>query len=137
MALNCPSCGAPLTLEGTTSIQTCNYCKTSCVVPHRSLSRALNAQVEPAIWWVLMRGISPKRAELLSPNSKQGETKAAAIKLLKGAAGPKVLSDFPGVYEAPEIKGWNVPQMLFTMAVAAVALVIAFVVTRFIPIQVP
>jgi len=30
-----------------------------------------------------------------------------------------------------------VPQMLFTMAVAAVALVIAFVVTRFIPIQVP
>ena len=137
MALNCPSCGAPLTLEGTTSIQTCNYCKTSCVVPHRSLSRALNAQVEPAIWWVLMRGISPKRAELLSPDNKQGEAKAAAIKLLKGAGAARPLGDAPGVYEAPEIKGWNVPQMLFTMAVAAVALVIAFVVTRFIPIQVP
>jgi hypothetical protein len=135
MALNCPSCGAPLTLEGNTSVQTCAYCKTSCVVPHRSLSRALHVAVEPAIWWVLMRGISPKRAELLRHDKKQGETTVQAIKLLKGVTGPKALGEAPGVYEAPEIKGWNFAQMLFTMAVAAVALLIAFVVTRFLDIK--
>ncbi len=135
MALSCPSCGAPLTLEGKTSIQTCAYCKTSCVVPHRSISRALQVAVEPTIWWVLMRGISPKRAELLSEDKKVGEGAKLAIGLLKGVAGGKALGEAPGVYEAPEIKGWNVPQMLFTILLGAIALFIAFVLTRFVDIK--
>jgi hypothetical protein len=135
MALTCPSCGAPLTLEGKTSIQTCTYCKTSCVVPHRSLSRALSATIAPTIWWVLMRGISPKRAELLREDQKTSATAGAAIKLLRGVAAAKDVGNAPGVYEAPEVKGVNLNQMLFTVVLGLVALFIAFVITRFIDLK--
>jgi hypothetical protein len=140
VALSCPSCGAPLQLEGKSSIQTCSYCKTSCIVPHRSLSRALQVAVEPSIWWILMRGISPKRAELLRGDDEKITTgDAARDKLLQQlkakAAKNKSLGNDPGVYPAPEVVGFNTPQFLFTLALGLIALFIAFVLTRFIPIS--
>jgi hypothetical protein len=140
VALSCPSCGAPLQLEGKSSIQTCAYCKTSCIVPHRSLSRALQVAVEPSIWWILMRGISPKRAELLRGDDEKTSTGNATrdklIAQLKAKASKgQGLNNAPGVYPAPEVVGFNAPQFLFTLALGLIALFIAFVITRFIPIH--
>lgn len=137
MTVNCCSCGAPLTLEGKGSLQTCKYCNTSCIVPHRSLSRALHEAIEPAIWWILLGGVSAKRSELLTEHAqKSGETHKSALALLKKATGGKhKIGDAPGVYEAPEVSGWNVPQMLFTVALGVVALLIAFGITRLVGVS--
>jgi hypothetical protein len=102
-------------------------------VPHRRLSRALHDKVEPSIWWLLLRGVSPKRLELLTDVApKAGETKKQALKLLKMGR-VKDIGAVPGVYEAPEKAGLHVTQMLFTIALGLLALLIAFGVTRFIP----
>lgn len=140
VALNCPSCGAPLQLEGQSTIQTCIYCKTSCLVPHRSLSRALHLAVEPSIWWILMRGLSPKREALLHADDDKPPATGNAnadklIAQLKAKVTSKELSDRPGVYPAPEVKGFNTPQFLFTLALGAVALLIALVITAFLPFR--
>ncbi|HMJ15889.1 MAG TPA: hypothetical protein VK524_30945 [Polyangiaceae bacterium] len=133
MTMNCGSCGAPLTLEGKGSLQTCKYCNTSCIVPHRSVSRALHEAIEPAIWWLLLGGVSPKRSELLEEHrGTSGETHLSAIERIKKAAGKKTLGEQPGVYEAPEVKGWNLTQMLFTVVLGMLALLIAFGITRLV-----
>jgi hypothetical protein len=129
ISINCSSCGAPLDLAGKSTVQTCSYCGTTSLISHRSLNRALHAPVEPSIWWLLFRGISPKRLELLAEH--QRATKQTALKLLK-LGRPKGIGDAPGVYEAPEVAGWNLPQLAFTVLLGLLALLVAFVITRFI-----
>ena len=129
---NCPSCGAPLDIAGKSTVQTCSYCGTTSLISHKSLNRALRAPVEPSIWWLLFRGISPKRLELLAEHQRAtSETKQTALKLLK-LGHPKSIGDAPGVYEAPEVPGWNLPQLAFTVLLGLLALLVAFVITRFI-----
>ena len=90
----------------------------------------------PSVWWLLVRGISPKRNALtFEAEPKQGETRKQALKLLKLGGKARTVGDEPGVYEAPEQPGLHVSQMLFTIALGLLALLIAFVVTRFIPLS--
>jgi hypothetical protein len=133
MALNCPSCGGQLTITQPSSVQTCSYCRASCFVPHRSLSRALSRTVKPAIWWAFFRGVSPTRAELVLGAPETAEnTKAALLEKLKRKKGktPPQAQDRPGVYEAPELAGRNWPQVWLTVLAGSVAAAIGYVITR-------
>lgn len=132
ISLNCPSCGAPLDVAGTGTVQTCRYCHVTCIVPHKSLSRALRKTPEPTLFWLLFQGLSSQRSELLrSPEKGHDGAGKKALALLKlGRA--KEIGDPPGVYEAPEKTGMNFGQMFLTILLAAVALFLGFVVTRFV-----
>jgi hypothetical protein len=131
MALTCPSCGAPLELKETGTVHTCGYCKASCVVPHQSVARALRRTPEPSIFWLLFQGLSETRSALLSPPSPDGPDmgeaakKALAMLKLRKAA---PVGESPGVYEAPEKKGFNGLQALVTVGLAALALSIGLVI---------
>jgi DNA-directed RNA polymerase subunit RPC12/RpoP len=137
ITLVCASCGAPMNIENKSPVQTCRYCQASCIVPLRNAQRALHAAVEPSIWWLLLRGASPKRSELQTGTEAESSkaSKLAALKLFKGGGSKVPIGDEPGVYEAPEVTGWNLTQMAFTVLLGLLALLLAFGVTRFIPIQ--
>lgn len=137
ISLVCASCGAPMSIENKNRIQTCRYCQASCIVPFRNLQRALHVAVEPSIWWLLLCGVSPKRNELQSPAriDSSDPMKVAAFKLFKSGGRPPPIGDVPGVYEAPEVPGWNYLQMAFTVLLGLLALLLAFGVTRVIGLQ--
>ncbi len=124
VTLSCPSCGAPLDLRETGTVHTCGYCRTSVIVPHQSVARALRRTPEPSIFWVLMQGPSEARRDLLAapaPDVLSGEAAKKALKLFKvGRVG--AVGDAPGVYEAPEKKGLNKLQVGVTLLLAALAL---------------
>jgi hypothetical protein len=96
-----------------------------------------NWAIEPAIWWMLLGGVSAKRSELLTEHAQKSRaTHKNALALLKGATGSKKkIGDAPGVYEAPEVSGWNLAQMLFTVALGMLALLIAFGITRLVGVS--
>ena len=127
VALSCPSCGAPLELREVGTVHACRYCNTSCIVPHQSVLRAMHRTPEPSIFWLLFQGLSPTRTGLLAPppaaETVTGEAAKKALRMLKiGRAQP--VGDAPGVYEAPERKGFNGLQWLVTLTLAGIALAI-------------
>jgi hypothetical protein len=128
LSLSCPACGAPLELTESGTVQTCRYCRASCVVPHQSVARALRKTPEPAVWWLFFQGASEARKSLLSTPSvqarAQGESAKQALKLLK-LGKSQGIGDAPGVYEAPEAKGRNYLQAALTLALGAIALAVA------------
>lgn len=134
VSLSCPSCGAPLDVSGAGGVQTCRYCHVTCIVPHKSLSRALRKTPEPTLFWLLFQGLSPERSELLhSPRKDDDGAGKKALKLLK-LGRTKGIGNPPGVYEAPEKTGVNWAQLLLTLVLGAIALLLGFVVTRFVEI---
>jgi hypothetical protein len=126
MALSCPSCGAPLELTETGTVQTCRYCRASCIVPHQSVARALSRTPEPAVWWLYFQGPSAERRRLQgAPDREDGGPGAAAMKLLRLAkARLATVGEAPGVYEAPEKPGFNQLQFLVTVGLGIAALLI-------------
>ena len=82
----------------------------------------------------MFQGLSPERSALLSsPQRDDDGAGKKALKLLKlGRA--KAIADQPGVYEAPEKTGVNFAQLLLTLLLGAVALLLGFIVTRFVEI---
>jgi len=130
IALTCPSCGAPLELSETGTVHTCRYCRVSCVVPHKSVARALQKTPEPAVWWLFFQGISEERKTLMSaeraPELVPGEAAKRALRLLK-LGKVEAIGAAPGVYEAPEQRGRNYLQILITLALGGLALAIGFV----------
>jgi len=130
VSLSCPSCGAPLELVEHGTVHTCRYCRASCVVPHQSVARALSRTPEPAVWWLFFQGLSDERRELTAAPEGEAEAAvgAAARKLLRLARGKLTPADAPGVYEAPERKGFNTLQFVVTVALGGLALLIGMVV---------
>lgn len=64
IALKCPSCGGSLTaLEGQHFVD-CQFCKTSCRIPSRTLLALKKGKTTPDTWWALFRGPSEKRREI-------------------------------------------------------------------------
>jgi hypothetical protein len=63
-ALTCPSCGAPLALQGSDRTIKCQFCSAFCRVPGRYLVRAGQDKIDPEVWWMLFTGRSEKRREL-------------------------------------------------------------------------
>jgi DNA-directed RNA polymerase subunit RPC12/RpoP len=130
VALNCPSCGAPLELGEAGTVHTCRYCRASCVVPHQSVARALRKTPEPAVWWLFFQGLSEERKALLGAGDQDkaapGEGAKHALRLLK-LGKPQPIGDAPGVYEAPEQKGRNYLQLVVTLGLGGLALAIGFV----------
>lgn len=131
VALTCPACGAPLDLQETGTVHACRYCKTSCVVPHQSVARALRKTPEPAVWWLFFQGASEERKTLLeagpSEGDEVGETAKKALKLLK-LGKPKEIGEAPGVYEAPERQGRNYLQLALTLGLGGLAIAIGFAI---------
>ncbi|HEY6078598.1 MAG TPA: hypothetical protein VIW29_07335 [Polyangiaceae bacterium] len=64
VALGCPTCGAALSVDGS-SIVTCQYCKTSSRVNARARGKS-QKDVEPAPFWLLFAGRSALRGKLES-----------------------------------------------------------------------
>jgi len=130
MSLSCPSCGAPLELVERGTVHTCKYCRASCVVPHQSVARALARTPEPAVWWLFFQGLSDKRRELLAaPGGGEDEVIGAAAKRLLALTRAKSKpADSPGVFEAPERKGFNGLQFLVTVALGGLALLIGMLI---------
>jgi hypothetical protein len=131
LSLSCPACGAPLELTESGTVQTCRYCRASCVVPHQSVARALRKTPEPAVWWLFFQGASDERKALLAPVASEaelpGDAAKKALKLMK-LAKPNQIGDAPGVYEAPESKGRNYLQMALTLALGGLALAIGLAI---------
>jgi hypothetical protein len=126
IALVCPSCGAPLTVAGSGRLQTCTFCKASCIVPSRSASPKGGDTPAPEVWWILFEGTSRKRGELLLPTEEGGTAVAAAINLLKPGSDSAPIGDAPGVYAAPEVKGIYWPQVALTLLLGSAAVAIGF-----------
>jgi hypothetical protein len=61
-ALRCPTCGAGLSVDGS-SIVTCQYCSTSSRVQARALGK-LAKHAKPTPFWLLFEGPSPLRGKL-------------------------------------------------------------------------
>lgn len=61
--IQCPSCGAGLTLEGRPHLVTCAYCKTTARIPAKLLREAAGEpRIEP--FWALLRGPSKARVAI-------------------------------------------------------------------------
>jgi hypothetical protein len=128
VALSCPSCGGPLSVQGSDRLQTCSFCKASCIIPLRVFSQARNETPAPEIWWVLLAGVSTKRGVLEAPTVETTGGAKKAVSLLKPSHGPTTIGSEPGVYEAPEPPGVNWPQVLLTLVAGAVTLAIGYLV---------
>jgi hypothetical protein len=132
LTLSCPSCGAPLDIQKTSSVHSCRYCRTSCVVPHTSVARALHQTPEPSVWWLFFQGISDERRELLAAPGLEttalGEGAKKALALLKVRGSKAPVGQAPGVYEAPEQQGFNYLQFFVTLGLGTVALAIGLVI---------
>jgi hypothetical protein len=126
IALACPSCGAPLSVSGTGRLQTCSFCKASCIVPARSVSQQGQDAPPSEVWWLLFQGASKKRRELEAPTVEVGSAVKAAIDLLKPGADTAPIGDAPGVYAAPEVKGIYWPQVGLTLLLGSAAVAIGF-----------
>jgi hypothetical protein len=129
IALGCPACGAPLELRERGTVHTCGYCRASCVVPHRSVARALHKTPEPAVWWLFFQGPSDERKALLDTGAPvEAETGEAAKKALRQLklGRTKEIGSAPGVYEAPERQGRNYLQILVTLALGGLATLLGF-----------
>ena len=131
LALSCPSCGAPLEIQQTGTVHTCRYCRTTCVVPHTSVARALRQTPEPSVWWLFFQGLSDERRALLDPPALDaaglGEGAKKALALLKLRSSKEPLREAPGVYEAPEQQGFNSLQFFVTLGLGTLALLIGLV----------
>ena len=101
------------------------------VAQHQSVARALRGTPEPSIFWLLFQGLSETRTALLSPPSPEGmavgDAAKKALKLLKLGKAAAV-GESPGIYEAPEKKGFNGLQALVTVGLAALALSIGLII---------
>lgn len=139
VAFKCPACGGPLSLTGTDKVQTCSYCKATCLVSTRQLMEAATGRsggnIQPETWWILVRGPSPEREKLLSPDGAinvQEAAKAAGLQLKKVISfggNTDTVKPEPGVYEAPEKGGKNWPQIALTVAIGVIVIVVGFFVT--------
>jgi hypothetical protein len=129
VSLSCPSCGAPLELVERGTVHTCRYCRASCIVPHQSVARALARPAEPAVWWLFFHGLSEERRALQSaPAEDEASPGQAAKRLLRLARTRLKAADAPGVYEAPEKKGFNGLQWLVSVGLGGLALLIGMLI---------
>jgi hypothetical protein len=128
VVLSCPACGAALTVSGSQPLQTCRYCNTTCVVPHRSLCRALQTSPEPTVWWMLLDGVSDRRKQLTLPENRPARPVGKASKgALFGLSAARVpIGDAPGVYATPVVTGPNLPQWALNLVLGGGVLVVTF-----------
>ncbi len=128
VALSCPGCGGPLTIGDGGRVQTCPFCKATCVVPAKALMRARNQTPAPDVWWILLRGPSAKRRELEAPTDEDVVSKAkAAMNLFKPGRAADPIGEGPGVYDAPEVPGIYWPQVALTGALGTAAVVVGMI----------
>ncbi|MBW2524938.1 MAG: hypothetical protein JRI23_12210 [Deltaproteobacteria bacterium] len=64
VAIQCPSCHAPLKVSASTSFARCQYCSTESVIPARAWARATGEDATPQIWFALFHGPSQARKRL-------------------------------------------------------------------------
>lgn len=133
VAMKCPACGAPFSIQGTEKVQTCGYCKASCFVAAKTMARFQSRTPEPEVWWILFRGLSTERERLTSPAPEDAAAAAAAaaknvIAVLKSGPETDTIKDKPGVYAAPEQTGTHWPQVFLTLALGTVALVVGYLI---------
>jgi len=126
VALSCPACGAPLTLDGGGRLHTCAFCKASCIVPANRGPRRRQDTPLPEVWWLLFRGPSSERRALEAPTGEASAAVTRALQLIKPAASTAPIGDAPGVYEAPEAVGVNWPQVALTLLLGSVAVAVGF-----------
>jgi hypothetical protein len=117
-------------------VATCEYCKTSCLIPARALQRDAHSVPKPTLWWQLWTGPSEERTQLEAGPTAQAVALFSGISGL-GGIGPvrqKVLKlpDRPGVHEAPEAPGTNWEQVATNAAFGVFALGVGYVVARLI-----
>lgn len=126
VAIKCPGCGGPLSLQGTEKVQTCSYCKASCFVSGKSIARFHHKTPEPEIWWLLFRGPSDERLKLTSAEPEADQAGKKVIHILKPGAQTDTIGDKPGVYEAPEEPGIHWPQVLLTVFLGTLAVAVGY-----------
>lgn len=64
VAIQCPSCHAPLRLSPTSALAHCPYCSTDSVIPARAWARAGGDDPSPQPWFALFHGPSSARKRL-------------------------------------------------------------------------
>lgn len=128
VAIRCPGCGAPFTVQGSEKVQTCTYCKATCFISGKNLARFLQKTPEPEVWWVLFRGPSGERAKLTAaePEADAAVAGKNMLRMLKPGAQTDTIGDKPGVYEAPEEPGIHWPQVLLTVALGTLAVIVGY-----------
>ncbi len=126
VAIKCPGCGAPLSVQGTEKVQTCAYCKASCFVAGKNLARFLNRTPEPEVWWVLFQGPSGERSKLTAAEPEAEAAGKNVLAILKPGARTDTVGDKPGVYEAPEEPGIHWPQVLLTVLLGTLAVAVGY-----------
>jgi hypothetical protein len=128
VAIKCPGCGAPLSLQGNEKVQTCSYCKASCFVAGKSLARFHHKTPEPEIWWVLVRGPSEERTKLTAAEPEADAAGKNVLAILKPGAQTDTIGDKPGVYDAPEEPGIHWPQVLLTVFLGSLAVAVGYLI---------
>lgn len=126
VAIKCPGCGAPLTVQGHEKVQTCSYCKATCFIAGKNLARFHHKTPEPEVWWLLFRGASEERVKLTSAEPEADPSGKKVLNILKPGALTDTIGDKPGVYEAPEQPGIHWPQVLLTVFLGTVAVFVGY-----------
>ncbi|GAB4521660.1 MAG: hypothetical protein Tsb0020_40220 [Haliangiales bacterium] len=85
VAIRCPNCQAPVSVSGKSTVIDCDYCHIALRIPDPLLHRLGHDHPEPALWWLLMSGPSPLRAELATA-AKQAKQAKKAQKAAQRAA---------------------------------------------------
>lgn len=125
VALACPGCGASVKPPDG-ALVTCSYCKVIAFVPPAGRTRSETAK--PITFWVAFQGPSKRRARLTAPvGPKEEKLGKKAVSFL--GRGLKPLN---GVELAPVRPGLDTRQLGLTAGLAALALVIGFVLVAIV-----
>ena len=65
VAIVCPSCAAPLSLEAKDRFVTCEFCHTSAKIPSNLRSQVFAEDVAPEPFWLLFKGPSAARKKIV------------------------------------------------------------------------
>ncbi|MEZ4293998.1 MAG: hypothetical protein R3B70_03400 [Polyangiaceae bacterium] len=128
IAIRCPGCGAPLSVQGSEKLQTCGFCKAACFVAGRNLAKFLQKTPEPEVWWLLFRGPSEERGSLTSAEAETAADGKQVMSFLNPKPQTDTIKDQPGVYEAPEEGGTHWPQVVLTVLLGLIAAAVGYLI---------
>jgi len=113
VAIKCPSCSAPLDVDGRARYVRCGFCHTSSRIPDRTIFRLLGDSAHVEVWWLAFEGPSPLRHALERAPSPQTQTTERSVP-------PVEIEQAPVLGAAP--LGWLLSLLMPALALIVVGL---------------